>query len=193
MLESLKYSVVAECGDSVDLAGVVSQFRPDVLLVEFAMSPLDGAEVARTVRDKVPSTPVIVLDGSDSETHAVQALRSGASAYVAKSAHPKELPQAIEAAIHGEKFVSSPLPPHPLHYWVHRAERGDFDVYDTLTIREREVLRLVGEAASSTTIARRLAISRRTVEAHRANIRRKLRIGSHAGLLRYALQRQLKP
>ena len=192
MLESFDCSVVAERGDSSDLAGVVSECRPDVLVVEFGMTPIDGAEVARTVRDELPSTPVVVLDSSLDEMHAVKSLQSGAAAYVSKHADPRELPEAIAAAIKGENYVSSPLSRRPIDYWLKRPARADVDAYETLTAREREVLRLVGEGLSSPTIARRLGISRRTVEAHRANVKRKLKLRDHPAVLRYALLRQLR-
>jgi DNA-binding CsgD family transcriptional regulator len=87
--------------------------------------------------------------------------------------------------------VGAPLSADPLEVWLARAARAAGDPYETLTAREREILQLVAEGHSSTAIARRLAISARTAEAHRAHVMHKLRLRNRAALIQYALSRGL--
>src|SRR5262249_43816479 len=121
----------------------------------------------------------------------VECLRNGASAYVATAAPPHELPDAIDAARRGRRYVSSPLSRRPLRYWLARAERTVADTYETLTTREREVLHLVAQGLSSRVVSRRLGISARTVETHRERLKKKLGLRNTAGLIRYAIERQM--
>jgi len=191
-LDSLeRYTVVAETARSVKLANLVLRVRPDVLLVDFEMSPLNGADVARTMRAQVPETPVVVISRYVSDVHVVECLRKGASAYVTKAAPPHELPEAIDAARQGRKYVSSPLSRRPLRYWLERATRGVADTYETLSAREREVLQLVSQGLSGSVVSRRLGISARTVETHRERLKEKLGVPNTAGLIRYTIERQM--
>jgi DNA-binding NarL/FixJ family response regulator len=101
--------------------------------------------------------------------------------------------RAIRMAARGRHYLGSPLNQDVLDVWMARAARKLPDPYDTLTSREREILQLVAEGYSSTGIARRLTISARTAEAHRANAMRKLRLRNQAALIRYALSRGVLP
>jgi DNA-binding CsgD family transcriptional regulator len=93
----------------------------------------------------------------------------------------------------GRRYIGAPVTDETVESWLARAERGGRDPYDALTAREREILQLVAEGYSSTAMARRLAISARTAEAHRANVMRKLRLRNRASLIRYALSRGVLP
>ena len=189
--QSKQYDVVGETADSATLPALLARLKPDVVLVDFELTPLNGPDVARVIRERFPRTAVVVLSRYENETHAVQSLRNGASAYVTKAAQPRELWRAIKTASNGGHYVSSPLAYRPMSYWLHRAERGAVDSYDALGTREREVLHLVSQGLSSTGIGRRLGISARTVETHRERVKEKLGIRNLAGLVRYAVERQL--
>jgi len=186
-------TVVAETADALKVSSMVARARPDVLVVDFEIQPSNGADVVLAVRRRRPEVGAVVLSRSLRESHLVQCLRSGASAYVSKLAQPEELAAAIRTAAEREKYVSRPFSRRPLDYWLRLAERGAGDVYESLTVREREMLHLIAKGWTGTTIARRQGLSRRTVESHRENIKKKLGIGNQAGLIRYAIERQLMP
>ncbi len=116
-------------------------------------------------------------------------LRSGAVAYVVKSAGAEELKKAIRVAVAGGRYVTSPFPEAFIEGPPARTDQEPTDPHETLTLREREVLYLVAEGLSNRQIADRLEISSRTVEAHRARLMTKLRLDSQAALIRYALER----
>jgi two-component system response regulator NreC len=98
----------------------------------------------------------------------------------------------VRSVAQGQRYLSAPLSMDDVQAWLAQS-RHLGDPYETLTSREREVLQLVAEGYSSTRVARRLTISVRTAEAHRANVMRKLRLKNHTALIRYALARGVLP
>jgi DNA-binding NarL/FixJ family response regulator len=157
------------------------------------MPGLHGLEVTRRVRRRSPQTAVVVLSRYAHEPYVVGAFENGASGYVTHLAEAGELLRAVHAAVRRSRYVSAPLSPEIVEHWLERARRGRPDPYDALTERERQVLKLVAEGRSSAGIARQLAISRRTAEAHRANLMRKLHLKNTAELVRFALERGILP
>jgi DNA-binding NarL/FixJ family response regulator len=190
-LEQSGHAVVAEADDARRLLPAVARHKPSAVIIDFELPPFGAPHVLSTLRRRSPATPVVVLCRVVSETFLVHSLRNGAAAHVAKAAHPDELHKALEAAAAGERFVSRPFSRRPLEHWLKRAERGIADAYESLGVREREVLHLIAQGLSSTAIGRRLGISARTVETHRERIKAKLGVSSHAGLIRYAVEREL--
>jgi len=187
------FEVVGETADGLSVVPLVDRLQPDVLIVDVAMPGLYGLEITRQVRERSPKTAVIVLSRYVNEWYVTEALRNGASGYVVKQAEADELMRAVRMVVQGRRYLSSPLSPEDVQSWLLQAEQVTGDSYETLTAREREVLQLVAEGWSSTRIARRLSISVRTAEAHRANVMRKLRLKNYNALIKYALARGVLP
>jgi len=185
--------VVGEASDGLEVLPLAERLKPDVLITDVAMPGLYGLEVARRVRELTPGTGVVILSRYLSEWYVTEALRSGALGYVVRQSDAAELMRAIRMAARGRRYLGPPLNQEMIDVWMARAARRAQDPYETLTSREREILQLVAEGYSSTGIARRLAISARTAEAHRANAMRKLRLRNQAALIRYALSRGVLP
>jgi DNA-binding NarL/FixJ family response regulator len=185
--------VVGETSDGLEIIPLVERLKPDVLVTDVAMPGLYGLEVTRRVREQAPGTGVVVLSRYPNEWYVTEALRRGALGYVVKQSDAAELLRAVRVVARGGHYLGAPLSDEPIDVWMARAARAATDPYDTLTAREREILQLVAEGYSSTSIARRLAISARTAEAHRANVMRKLRLRNRAALIRYALSRGVLP
>jgi DNA-binding NarL/FixJ family response regulator len=185
--------VVGEAADGLEVLPLAEKLRPDVLITDVAMPGLYGLEVTRRVREVMPGTGVVILSRYVNDWYVIEALRSGALGYVVRHSDSTELLRAIRMAARGRHYLGSPLNQDVLDVWMARAARRVPDPYETLTGREREILQLVAEGYSSTGIARRLAISARTAEAHRANAMRKLRLRNRAALIRYALSRGVLP
>jgi two-component system, NarL family, response regulator NreC len=183
--------VIGEVSDGRKVATVVARLKPDVVIIDFELTGLSALDVPLDIRRRAPRVGIVVLSPSLRNLHVIQAFRNGASAYVVKRADPKELIKAILKSAVGEKYISAPLSRRPVSYWVARADHGPRDEYDTLTLREREVLHLVGQGMRAINIARRLAISPRTVEAHRARIKAKLGLPNHPAMVRYSVERQM--
>jgi len=181
--------VVGETSDGLEIVPLVERLRPDVLITDVAMPGLYGLEVTRRVREQAPGTGVVILSRYLNEWYVTEALRRGALGFVVKQSDVADLLRAVRTVARGRRYLGAPLSDEPLEVWLARANRAAVDPYDTLTSREREILQLVAEGSSSTAIARRLAISARTAEAHRANVMRKLRLRNQTALIRYALSR----
>jgi DNA-binding NarL/FixJ family response regulator len=185
------FAVIGEASDGLRVLSLVERLKPDVLVLDLMMPGLGGFDVTRRVAKRFPKTRVIILSMYSSEAHVVEALRSGASGYVLKDASAEELMMAIHEAAAGRRYLSAPFSNDRIDSYLKRPIA--IDPYGTLTAREREVLHLVAEGLTSGDIARRLFISPRTAESHRANLMRKLGLRSRTDLVRFALQRGIVP
>ncbi|HEV8617028.1 MAG TPA: response regulator transcription factor [Methylomirabilota bacterium] len=189
-----EFDVIGETGDGLRATRLIQRLKPDVVIIDVSLPGLHGLEVARRVREVLPFTGVVMLSRFAGPEHAVEAFRNGVNAYVVKQASPVELLRALRNAAAGTHFISTPLSRmKPLTRWLKEAASREQDPYDTLTNREREILQLVAEGFTSATIGRRLSISPRTAEAHRAAVLRKLHLGNQTAVFRYALARGVVP
>lgn len=182
--------VIGEASDGQETIQLVQKLKPDVLVLDLMMPGLNGLEITRQVWR---TTRVLILSMHANEAYVIEALKKGASGYLLKDTTAIELTQAIRMIAAGQRYLSAPFSERAISAYVERAKTGSLDPYDALTSREREVLQLVAEGFSTMEISQRLSISTRTVEAHRANLNRKLDIHSHADLIRFAIRKGLLP
>lgn len=185
--------VVGDTGDGLKVADLVERLKPDVLVADLMMPGLNGLEVTRQVRRRSPSTRVVILSMYADEAYVLEALRNGASGYVLKESPGAELVHAVREVVAGRHYLSQPLSERAIEVYSSRSADENPDPYDALTTREREVLQLAAEGHTSTAIGDRLFISPRTVEAHRANVMRKLALRTQTDLIRYAIRRGVVP
>jgi DNA-binding NarL/FixJ family response regulator len=185
-------SVVAETGDGLETIRLVEQFRPDVLILDLMMPGLNGMEVTRQVMQNNPGIHVIVLSMHKEDEYVINALRNGAQGYLLKDTGPSELAHAIREVIQGERYLSTSLRDHILDLLERSADQEKrLTPYEQLSSREREVFHLILESCTSAEIARRLSISPRTAETHRANLMRKLGVSNQIDLVRFAIKNGL--
>ena len=185
-------SIIAETGDGLEALRLVEHLKPDVAVVDLALPGLNGLEVTRQIKKRVPRTQVAIFSMHSNEAYVVEAFRNGAMAYVLKASGIEDLVQAIRDILEGKRFLSPPLRQNQIEAYA-RADEVIKDLYKTLTPREREVLQLVAEGYTSVQIAEKLFISPRTAETHRSNLMAKLGLHVQADLVRYAMQRGLIP
>lgn len=188
------FSVVAEADDGSEALQLLERYRPDVLIVDLMMPMLNGFEVIRQAAHRFPKIAMIVLSMHQDTVYVVQALRNGARGYVLKDSSPTELVDAVNEVVAGRRFLSAKIieklgDPAVLEL----DEQIENDAFQVLTDRQREVLQLAAEGLTSVEIARRLSISPRTAETHRAQIMRKLGLSSQADLIRYAIRQGILP
>jgi DNA-binding NarL/FixJ family response regulator len=181
--------LVGEAAEGLEALRLAERLRPNVLVLDLMMPGLNGLDVARQVTRRAPETRVVILSMHAHEAYVLEALLAGASAYVLKESSSDELVKAIRAVTTGRRYLSPPLSEEALGTYSRRTGSLPPDPYHTLTAREREVLQLTAEGHSGADIAERLFISPRTVETHRANLMRKLKVRNQKELIRYALQR----
>ncbi len=182
--DELDVEVVAEASDLGSVSDGVQGQRPHVLVLDLGLPGGSSVETIGQLRERVPDTQIVVLTMEEGPAPAQRALTAGAIGYVAKDHADSELPQALRAAACGEQYVSPQVSARLEE--LHRTLTES-----ALTPREVEVLRLIALGHTSVEIARKLHLSPRTVETHRAHIHKKLGLATRAQLVGYALRRGL--
>lgn len=184
--------VVGEAGDGMEAANTILQKEPDLLLLDLNMPGMDGFSVIDEVRRQCPRTKILALTMHREEDFIFRAFQAGIDGYCLKSAGWEELLQAIRSVLSGKHYVSPEISGTVLEgYLDERKTIRKKSPWETLTRREREVLKLVGEGYHNKDIAGCLGISIKTVEKHRANIMDKLDIHSASALTAYAIEKGL--
>jgi two-component system response regulator NreC len=183
--------VVGETGDGLEALRLVERLKPSLLVLDLLMPGLNGLEILRQVGKLSPKTRVLILSMHSNEAYVLQAMRSGASAYVLKGSTAEEVIQAVREVKAGRRFLSPPLSDRAIETYLESGgpSPASTDHYESLTTRERQVLQLLAEGLSNAAIAKRLFISARTVESHRSNLTRKLDLHGPTQLIRFAMER----
>lgn len=181
--------VVGEADNGSEALKLIPQLHPDVVLMDITMPVLNGIETTRRAIKQNPRTRVLIVSVHAEKDYVRQALVAGASGYIVKSATEHEFALAIAAVLRGEVWIS-PAVAQTVVDEVLRAKTNGSPT-EELTPRQREVLQLVAEGHSTKQIARRLHLSVKTVETHRAQIMQRLDVRNVAGLVRYAIRNKI--
>lgn len=179
--------VAGEAGDGVQALGLVASLAPDIVITDIGMVPMNGLDLAGRIREDHPSVRIIVLSMHDGEEYVARALKNGASGYVLKDSAPLELELAIRATLAGDVYLS-PRTARQIVATLPGREGEAAKPADSLSPRQREILRMIAEGNATKEIAFALGISVKTVETHRAQIMEKLGIRDVAGLVRFAIR-----
>jgi DNA-binding NarL/FixJ family response regulator len=189
--ERADLNVVGEAGDGLELLKVLHKVTPHLIILDMSMPNLRGTEVIPEIKRVQPDAKILILTMYTGEAYLFQALSAGADGYLLKGDAEKELFTAIDRIRKGQVYISPALAQHSLGDWVKKGiEEGDLRLAEQLSLREREVLKLIAENKSNKEIGDLLCISVRTVEHHRANIMAKLKIKGTAALVQYAIRHQ---
>lgn len=183
-------AVWGEAGSAADALALLENSGKSVSLaiVDLSLGEVPGLDLLKTLRTRFPHLPVLVMSMHDESLYAERALRAGARGYIMKQEATENILAAIRYILAGGIHVSDRVQARILENLAEgRAESGESPL-GGLSARELEVLRLVGRGYSTSEIARDMNRSVKTIEAHRANIKEKLRLRSSAELVRYAIQ-----
>ncbi|MGQ9903205.1 MAG: response regulator [Anaerolineae bacterium] len=185
-------NVIGEAGDAREALALAESLQPDLILLDLTMPGLSGIEALPALRRLAPSARILVLTMHDDESYLRQALRKGAAGYVLKKAADTELISAIQAVLRGEVYIHSALTRSLLNNLVAPADKPSpeparDELWQTLSERESEVLRLVARGHTNAEIAERLSLSVKTVETYRARGMEKLGLRTRAQLVQAAL------
>jgi two-component system, NarL family, response regulator NreC len=180
--------VVGEAGNAKDAIFRARALKPDVILLAVVMPGESGIDVLPKLLQESPDTKVLVLSMQDDPSYVREAFAVGASGYVLKEAADEEVVSAVREIAGGGRYVHPALGARMV---AAEAEERAAAEADPLSEREREVLRLLALGHTNQEIAQQLYISVRTAESHRAHIMQKLRLGTRAELVRYALAQGL--
>jgi DNA-binding NarL/FixJ family response regulator len=186
------FEVVAEAGDGQEAINFVEKLKPDLVLMDLSMPRMNGMDAIREIRKRVPETKVVVLTMHKTEEHILAAFKAGADGYVLKDATHDELIMAIKNVLSGKRYLSPGISQTVLEgYLEGRKTVKPETSWETLTQREREVLKLVAEGYRNKQIAEYLCISVKTAEKHRANLMEKLDLHNAQALTALAIEKGL--
>jgi two-component system response regulator NreC len=190
MLLASECDVVGEASSGEDAVVLAAKLKPQIVVMDVSMPGIGGLAAAHRIGKDVPSCKVLVLSQYDDEEYVLEAFgEAGAAGYVLKTDAAVELLAAVRAVSSGRRYLSPSIAPIVLAQ-LRNPVRTNGSA-QRLTRREREVLKLIGEGASSKDVARRLGISAKTAQAHRENVKQKLDLRSTAALVRYAIKHKL--
>lgn len=189
--ESLE--VVGEAETGLEVIDRVRELTPDVVVLDISMPGLNGIEVCRRLAADHPDVRVIMLSMHGDRRFVRESLRAGARGYVLKDAGFDELRNGVLAVAEGRLHLSAAVGEQVLQDYLGHLDDDDSGPFSVLSAREREVLQLLAEGASTKDIAGRLNLSAKTVESHRKAVMDKLEIRSIAELTRYAIREGLSP
>jgi DNA-binding NarL/FixJ family response regulator len=182
--------VVGEAEDGDEAIREVRRLEPDVVLMDVAMPGLGGLEATLIIRKEKPEVKILVLTQYDDREYVSRFLKAGVSGYVLKKAAASELVAAIRAVQRGGLVLDPEIARDVMHEQGRDApaDRAE-DPYETLTDREKQVLKLVAEGSSNKEVADTLGISVKTAMAHREHLMEKLDVHSRTELIKFALRR----
>jgi DNA-binding NarL/FixJ family response regulator len=182
--------VVGEAEDGDEAIREVRRLEPDVVLMDVAMPGLGGLEATLVIRKEKPDVRILVLTQYDDREYVTRFLKAGVSGYVLKKAAASELVAAIRAVFRGGLVLDPEIARDVMHEQGRPASPDQVeDPYETLTDREKQVLKLVAEGSSNKEIAETLDISVKTAMAHREHLMEKLDLHSRTELIKFALRR----
>jgi DNA-binding NarL/FixJ family response regulator len=181
--------VVGEAASGEDAIDRVRELRPNVVVMDIGMPGLSGFEATRRIRQSNPDVQVLALTVHDSEAYVFQMLQAGATGYIVKRAPAVEVIQAVKRAYRGEAVLHPSVAKLLIRDYLSRVEKGEETSYDTLSDREREILKLIAEGKTNREMADLLYLSVKTVQAHRANLMRKLGMHDRTELVKYAIRK----
>jgi DNA-binding NarL/FixJ family response regulator len=183
--------VLGEASDGFELLELLKKTDPDLVILDISMPNLRGLEAAREIKVINPKVKVLILTMHKDREYLYQAFTAGAEGYLLKEDADSELLAAIATLRRGGTYISPLLSPQLAGLLTERAqpEGKPWLSEEPLTVREREIIKLIAEGKSSKEIGGLLFISSRTVQHHRANIMRKLNVKKTADLVKYAIQK----
>jgi DNA-binding NarL/FixJ family response regulator len=186
------FEIVAEAGDGLEAIRAVEKHQPDLLLLDLSMPRMSGISAIKDIKSRFPDTKILALTIHETEDYILESFHSGLDGYCLKDANYSELLMAISRVLEGKTYLSPGIADKVLVGFLEEKKAFKSSTsWDTVTQRERDVLKLVGEGYKNKEIADYLCISVKTVEKHRSNIMRKLDIHTSSGLTAIAIEKGL--
>jgi DNA-binding NarL/FixJ family response regulator len=190
LLEQNGCEVVGEASTGEEALGIAAKVRPQVLVMDLEMPGIGGLAITHRIAKLSPAPHVLILSAYDDEEYVIEALtQAGAAGYLLKRDSASELINAVRAINAGKRYLSPSVAPILLGRL--QSPNPLRSIFELLTRREREVLRLIGQGATSKEVAQSLGISPKTAQVHRDNLKQKLNLRTTADLVRYALKHRI--
>jgi DNA-binding NarL/FixJ family response regulator len=194
LLESQSgWAVVAEAQTGREAVEIVTRLKPDIVVIDLSLPELNGLNATRQILKESPRTEVLVLTMHHSEELVRDVLQAGARGYVLKSDADASLINAVDSLRQHKPFLTANVAEFVLDDYLRRGDQPDVTAlpHTAVTAREREIIQLLAEGKSNKEAASVLGVSVKTIEAHRANLMRKLHLRSFSDLVRYAVRNNI--
>lgn len=182
------FQVVGEAEDGYAAIGCAEKHKPDILLLDLSMPRLNGLEAIKGIKKVSNNTRVVVLTVHKADEYVLASLRAGADGYLLKNENFADLLTAFKSVLSGKRYLSPEISETVLDG---KKTLKKTTAWDSLSQREREILKLIAEDYKSKDIAHLLFISIKTVEKHRANLMKKLNLHSASALTALAIEKGL--
>ena len=183
---------VGEAGDGMEAIRCINKTNPDLIILDLNMPKMDGISIISQIKKQSQDMKILVLTMHKDEEYIMEAFKSGIDGYCIKTTTGKELLNAIRIVLAGRRYISPDIYDMVLKGFIDRRETTKKEPsFESLTQREKEVLKLVAEGYQNKEISEYLCISVKTVEKHRANIMQKLDLHSASMLTAYAIDKGL--
>lgn len=187
-----QFDVVGEAGDGRAAIRRCDELAPDLVLMDLSMPRMHGFDAIKEIKRQSPEIKIIVLTVHKTDEYILATLQAGADGYVLKDATQSELVMAIRNVLAGKRYLSPGISDRVIQGYLEGKETiKTSSAWDTLTRREREILKLIAEGYKNKEVADHLFISLKTVEKHRANLMKKLDLHNAAELTVFAMEKGL--
>lgn len=185
---------INEAGDGEEGVEIAGQNPYDIIMMDYQLPGIDGADAARMILEKNPDAKILALSNYNEYMYIDRMIKTGVKGFVLKNITPEELIKAIDTLLNGSNYFSNDIAIKLLNFKNNspdprnRLQNSKSKIYNDLSSREVEVLKLVGDAKSNDEIAELLSISKRTVESHKQNLLRKLGVKNTSELIKFAVE-----
>lgn len=185
--------VIAEASNGEELLSLLKVMTPDILILDISMPGLSGIELAKNITAQYPEVSILILSMHKNNDFVVNAMINGAKGYLPKDTSRKELLDAIHTIYHGEEYLGKLISANILRSYIGKTHSGNDHIVkdDQLTLREKDIVRLLGQGLANKEISDTLFISVRTVDSHKNHIMNKLKIRSTAELIIYGIKNKI--
>ena len=184
--------VVASAANGREAVQLVDKHKPDVIVIDISMPELNGIDAIQQILPHHPNLKVIVLSIHETKPYVYRALKAGAKGYLLKETAGLEVVDAVRTTHRGERYLSKRIADLLMdEAFLHLETSLDFNLLETLSPREREILQLVAEGKTSQQIGERLFISPKSVDTYRSRLMQKIGVEDMAGLVKFAIQQGL--
>lgn len=191
LMSNPNFEIIGEADNGRDAIRRVIELKPDLVIMDLSMPGMNGMDAVREIKDRMPEVKALVLTVHSEEEYVLASLQAGANGYVLKDATQNELLIAAERVLDGKTYLSPDITEKVVNSYLNTSSINQEPVtrWDTVTQRERQILKLIAEGHTNKSMADYLCISVKTVEKHRANLMKKLDLHNVSALTTYALEK----
>jgi DNA-binding NarL/FixJ family response regulator len=180
--------VCGEADSAASAIDVVARIDPDLAIVDVSLPTTNGIDLTKTLKALHPNLPILVVSMHDEALFAERALRAGAMGYVMKQEAADRISSAVQNLLRGELYLSERMQEQIVRRARNKKQNGVAYSIDTLSEREMEVFKLLGNGFSTRQVAEKLNLSTKTIDSHREHLKMKLGLTSGTELVRHAVQ-----